>query len=184
MRCLAHVGTFAIGLTCGALGGFFLTQHPPGAATVEPGSEVIHLLDDEVMSVVLRTDRMTFTAQRSKPAARFAVQVTYAHDTPAQQCQASSNLAGYLATYTNITAKRQLPSQQQAEKDFPLQIGTLELRDRILDEQATTIRLRASLDRQALVALYDNVAVELANPASAFTELEDGCRLLSRPSAP
>ncbi len=179
MRYLAVVCAFAAGLACGVLGTVIVARHPTDVASVEPGSEVISILEEEVMSVAFRTDKMTFTAQRSKPGASFAVQITYANRRPVQQCQASSDLAGQLAVYSTIKAKRQLASQQQAERDFPVQLGTLELLDRMKDEPSTVIRLRASSDRKALAALYENVAVEVTSPGSAFTSLEDGCHLLS-----
>lgn len=178
MRHLAVISAFAAGLACGTLGFKLVAQQPPGLANVAPGTEVVSVLEEEVMSVVFRTDKMTFTAQRSKPKVSFAVQITYADGRPAQQCQASSNLAGHLGAYSTIKAKHQLASQQQAERDFPIQLGTLELRDRMKDEPSTVIRLRASSDRKALAALDENVAVEVANLGSTFAALEDGCRLL------
>lgn len=178
MRHLAVISAFAAGLACGALGFMLLAQRPSGLANVEPGTVAVGILEDEVMSVTFRTDKMTLTAQRSKPAASFAVQVTYADGRPAQQCQASSSLAGQLAAYATITTKRQLQSRQQAQKDFPIKVGTLELRDRMEDEPTIVIQLRASPDRRALAALYESDAVEVTNSGSAFTALEDGCRLL------
>lgn len=179
MRHLAVISAFAAGLACGALGFMLVAQQSTGLANVEPGTEVVSVLEEEVMSVVFRTDKMTFTAQRSKPKASFAVQITYADGRPAQQCQASSSLAGQLAAYATITTKRQLQSRQQAQKDFPIKVGTLELRDRMEDEPTIVIQLRARSDRKALAALYENDAVEVTNPGSAFASLEDGCRLLS-----
>jgi hypothetical protein len=181
MRHIALISTFAAGLACGVLGFMLIAQQPTGLATVEPGTEVVSILEEEVMSVVFRTDKMTFTAQRSKPGASFAMQITYADGRPAQQCQVSSNLAGQLGAYSTIKAKHQFASQQQAERDFPVQLGTLELRDRMKDEPSTVIRLRTSSDRNALAALYENVAVEVTTPGNAFASLEDGCRLLSGP---
>ena len=179
MRYLAVICVFAAGLACGVLGSILVAHHRTDVASVESGSEAISILEEEVMFVAFRTDKMTFTAQRSKPEASFAVQITYADGRPAQQCQASSNLAGHLADYSTITVKHQIASQQQAERDFPFPMGTLELRDRTEEPGGAVIRLRASSDRKALAALYENVAVEVTNPGSAFAKLEDGCRQLN-----
>jgi len=179
MRYFPIISSFTVGLACGIFGSTLVAQHPAGSTKIESQTEAVSILEDEVMSIVFRTDKMTFSAQRSKPAASFAVQVTYTDERPAQQCQVSSNLAGQLTTYSTITTKRQLQSQQQAEKDFPIQLGTLELRDLMEDEPTTAIRLRASSDRKTMAALYGNVAIEVSNPESAFANLEKGCHFLT-----
>lgn len=182
MRYLSVICAFAAGLACGVTGPMLVARHD--LTLVEPRTEAIGILEDEVMSVTFMTDKMTFAAQRSKPGAAFAVQVTYADGKPSRQCQVSSNLAGQLAAYATITTKRQLHSQRQAQKDFPIKVGTLELRDRMEDEPLTVIRWRASSDRKALAALYANVAVEVTNPESAFTNLERACTVLTGKVSP
>ncbi len=184
MRFPSIIGAFTVGLACGVFGSILVAQHQAGPVKFEPQTEAISIFEDEVMSVVFRTNEMTFAAQRSKPGAAFAVQVTYADGRPAQQCHASSNLAGRLAVYSTITAKHSLQSQQQAERDFPILLGTLELRDRIENEPNPVIRLRASSDRKAMAALYENVAIEVTNPVSAFAGLEKACHFLAGRAAP
>ncbi len=184
MRYLAVTCAFAAGLVCGVGGSKLVMRPQTGFSSVEPKTEVVSILEDEVMSIAFRTDKMTLVAQRSKPGEIFAVQVTYVDGQPPQQCKVSSNLAGQLANYATITAKRQLQSRSQAQTDFPTKIGTLELRDRMEDEASAVIQLRASSDGKAVAALYENIAVEVSNPESAFANLEKGCHFLIERNTP
>jgi hypothetical protein len=179
MRYVFLIIAFAAGSACGLAGPTLTARLQGGSAVIEPGNEFLAILKDEVMSVTFRTGHMTFSAQRSMPGAVFAVQVTYADGRVPQQCKVSSDLAGQLGAYSTFTAKRQLQSQQQAQRDFPVQVGTLELRDRVGAEPAIEIQLRTNSDRKALAALYENVAVEVINSEHAFTSLEKGCDFLA-----
>jgi hypothetical protein len=177
MRYFSIISTFATGLACGVFGVMF-AQYQTSVIKVEPQAESISVLEDEIMSIIFRTDKMTFVAQRSMPGGEFAVQTTYADGRDIQQCRVSSDLAGQLSNYSTITTQHQLQSIQHAEKDFPIKLGILELRDRMENAPAIVIQLRTNSDRKFLAALYDDVAVEVTNPEIAFSNLEKGCDFL------
>lgn len=143
------------------------------------GTEIISILDDEVMSLNYRTNALTLTAQRSKPADRFAVQVTFANGRKPQQCLVSPDLAGLLPTFSNIVAKRQIQSQR-FEAEFPQILGTLEIKDRIVAEAPPAMVFRTTEKRSAIAASYDGYAAEVGTSINAFVKLEGGCEALAQ----
>lgn len=103
------IATFVFGLALGVGLTSWLTKQGSvfRAEAPSPGQEVFGVADEEVLSLTYNTERLTFTAQRSRPNDRFAVQVTYSDGKAAQQCIASPNLEGHLPTLTKLVVKRE-----------------------------------------------------------------------------
>ncbi len=173
---------FLAGLISGA-GLTHLANKVEGAShtslNIAPDTEIFSVLDEEVMSLTYKTAALTLSAQRSKPAEAFAVQVTFSDGRKPQQCLASPDLAGQLLKFSTITAKRKVLAQQ-IEKEFPHQLGTLEIRDRMLVETAPLMTLHTTADRKVVVVSYDGHAAEISTPIAAFAKLEAGCKTLAQ----
>jgi hypothetical protein len=122
---------------------------------------------------------MKLTAQRSRLAGPFAVQVTFADGRATQQCKSSPDLAGQLTTLSEITAKRQL-TPQQAISDFHVQLGTISIEDQVTTEPPPTMAVRTNRDRTAIALIYGIYAVEAAVPATTFSKLASGCAALAQ----
>ncbi|MBS1159587.1 MAG: putative lipoprotein transrane [Proteobacteria bacterium] len=140
-------------------------------------TQIISLLGEEVMSLTYHTEALTLTAQRSKPADPFAVQITFADGRKPQQCLTSPDLAGLLGDFSTITAKRQIQSPR-FEAEFPQPLGTLEIRDRIVAEAPPAMLFRTTANRQAVALSYDGYTAEVRTSIDGFVKLEGGCEAL------
>jgi hypothetical protein len=78
----------------------------------------------------------------------------------------------------NVTAQRQL-TLQQAEVEFPVKLGMLQLEDRIMAEPMPRFTVRTRNDRSRIVLIYDKVAVETNTAPEVFTKLGAGCAALA-----
>jgi hypothetical protein len=183
---LKNYGVAGLVFLAGVLAGVSLTRFggrtlgsPDAGQQIDPGSETFSILDEEVMSLTYTTAALRLTAQRSKPADRFAVQVTFSDGRKPQQCFASPDLAGQLSNFSAITAKREV-QPHQVELEFPVQMGKLELRDRILTEVPPAMDFRSTRDRTAVAVTYNGQTTEASVPIGAFSKLEAGCEALAQ----
>lgn len=151
----------------------------PQRHEIAPGTEAFSVLPEEIMSLTFSTAGYKLNAQRSRPGAPFAVQITFANGRNLEQCQVSPDLAGQLEKLTTITVTRQLVPAR-LEVDFPTPIGLVEIRDRILPETLTALAFRASKDRSAVALSYEDYAVEVSTPATAFAKFDGGCKALGQ----
>ncbi|UEP49439.1 MULTISPECIES: hypothetical protein [Burkholderia] len=153
---------------------------------IDPGTDLLSVLPDEVMSLTYTTAALTLTAQRSQPAARFAVQVTYADGRAPRQCVASPDLAAHLESLSTIVAQRQVDLADVA-REFPRQIGRLDIRGRIASEPPPVVFLAAA-DSDAVAVAVDGVwvghggyaAVVRSPSRAALAALAGGCDTLAR----
>lgn len=152
---------------------------PYAKSRVGPGTEFLAVLDDEVMSLTYSTEGLTLTAQRSRPADRFAIQVTYADGRPPQQCVSTPDLAGQLAQLSSFTAKGSVPADQ-LESEYPVRLGKLALKDRMLIEAPPELDFRTNRDQARVVVSFGGDSVEVDTPVAAFSELRAGCEALAR----
>ncbi|WP_256975995.1 hypothetical protein [Burkholderia sp. AU28863] len=154
---------------------------------IDPGTELFGVLPDEVMSLTYTTAALTLTAQRSQPAARFAVQVTYADGRAPRQCMASADLAAHLGPLSTIVAQRQVDLADLA-REFPRQIGRLDIRDRIASEPPPSLVFLAAADSDAVAVTVDSLsaghggyaAVVRSPLPAALAALAGGCDTLAR----
>ena len=152
---------------------------------IEDGSELFAVVENEIMLLNYRTPLLMVTAQRSVPAARFMVTVTYADGRAPQQCSASSDLAGQLRHFSAISAQvsdqiaAKMSDQghkvRRGEADFPIRLGILEVRDRITTDSISLMQFHAAADHTALALAMDGVFTEIRTPYEAIQHLEEGC---------
>ncbi|MCA8036093.1 hypothetical protein LGM46_24295 [Burkholderia arboris] len=153
---------------------------------IDPGTDLLSVLPDEVMSLTFTTAALTLTAQRSQRAARFAVQVTYADGRAPRQCVASPDLAAHLESLSTIVAQRQVDLADVA-REFPRQIGRLDIRGRIASEPPPLVFLGAA-DSDAVAIAVDGLwaghggyaAVVRSPSRAALAALAGGCDTLAR----
>ncbi|PHP89912.1 hypothetical protein CFB52_006935 [Burkholderia sp. AU18528] len=153
---------------------------------IDPGTDLLSVLPDEVMSLTFTTAALTLTAQRSQRAARFAVQVTYADGRAPRQCVASPDLAAHLESLSTIVAQRQVDLADVA-REFPRQIGRLDIRGRIASEPPPVVFLGAA-DSDAVAVAVDGLwaghggyaAVVRSPSRAALAALAGGCDTLAR----
>ncbi|AKZ24994.1 MULTISPECIES: hypothetical protein [Ralstonia solanacearum species complex] len=150
----------------------FSAAHPT-SHVIDPGTDALSILDEEIMSITYATHRLTVTAQRTKPADRFAVQVTFSDGSPARQCIASPMLNGLLPGMATLTAKRQIPLDQVAVA-FPKPLGRLEFRNRETVELISPVEFRTTATNSAVLAVFSGMAFEVAAPID-FQKLEALC---------
>jgi hypothetical protein len=145
---------------------------------IAPGTEVLSVDEGQVRKLTYKTDRMTLTASRMREPGPFAVQVAYNDGRAPQQCEAAPNLAGLLPAVAKITAQRHL-TQQQAEAEFPVQLGTLVLEDQLSTEPIPPFVVRAKSDRSAVALLFSGTAIVANTVPATFTRFEEGCAALA-----
>ncbi|WP_230943811.1 hypothetical protein [Burkholderia anthina] len=154
---------------------------------IDPGTDLLSVLPDEVMSLTFTTAALTLTAQRSQRAARFAVQVTYADGRAPRQCVASPDLAAHLESLSTIVAQRQVDLADVA-REFPRQIGRLDIRDRIASEPPPPLVFLGAADSDAVAIAVDGLwaghggyaAVVRSPSRAALAALAGGCDTLAR----
>lgn len=110
-------------------------------APIAPGTEILSVQPDEVMSFVYIAGTLNVNAHRVQPAAPFSVHVTFADGRASRQCVAPPGLADRLAPLTTLIARGSVPFAE-LETAFPTPLGTLEMRDRIASEPLPTLAFR------------------------------------------
>lgn len=172
-RCaLGGVSLFTIGAALGVAIASQLWRAPQ--LVVARGAALVSLAPEEIMSVSYTTLGGAVVAQRSAPGAQFAMQATFADGRSLQQCATSGDLAGHLGRFASLTAKRAL-SRDDREREFPIQLGVLDVRDRILGEPNGPILVFTNLQRTAIAVILDSYAAEVQLPESELAWLERGC---------
>ncbi|KAB2917124.1 MAG: hypothetical protein F9K30_18365 [Dechloromonas sp.] len=184
---IKRYGLFGLIFLCGLLSGVTLSQFGKDAldtaATereITADTEILSILSEEVMLLTYRTEALTLTAQRAKPAEPFALQITFADGRKPRQCLTSADLGGLLAMLSTLTAKRQIQASQ-FEAEFPRMLGTLEIRDRIASAPLPVMVFRTTADRKAIATSNDGYAAELGMSIDTFAKLEGGCETLALP---
>jgi hypothetical protein len=150
----------------------------PTEVHIAPGTEVLSVQQDKIRKLTYKTGLMTLTATRLSEAGPFSVGVAYNDGRAAQQCQATPDLAGLLPALARITAKRQL-APQQAQAEFPLQLGTLVLEDQLRTEPIDPFVVRTKPDHSAVALLFSGTVIEAATAPATFARLEQGCAALA-----
>ncbi|WP_232434263.1 hypothetical protein [Burkholderia ubonensis] len=190
---IASATRFAIpclAMLVGLLAGFgwrSLADWTDSPIRIDPGTDLLSVLPDEVMALTYTTAALTVTAQRSQPAARFAVQVTYADGRAPRQCVASADLAAHLETFSTIVAQRQVDLADLA-REFPRQIGRLDMRGPIASEPPPSLVFLAAEDSDAVAVTVDSLsaghggyaAVVRSPSRAALATLAGGCDTLAR----
>ncbi|MEF9444185.1 hypothetical protein OWT26_30170 [Burkholderia sp. 1A5] len=100
---------------------------------------------------------------------------------------ASADLAGHLGSFSTIVAQRQVDLADLA-REFPRQIGRLDIRDRIASEPPLSLVFLAAADSDAVAVTVDSLSVGHGGYAAvvrspsraALAALAGGCETLAR----
>lgn len=111
---------------------------------IAPGTEILSVQPDEVMSFVYTAGTLNVNAHRVQSAAPFSVRVTF-DGRVSRQCVAPPGLADRLAPLTTLIVRGSVPVAELATA-FPTPLGTLEMRDRIASEPLPTLVFRGAAD--------------------------------------
>jgi hypothetical protein len=163
---------FVVGLAMGTslAGSASATSH----IEVQGGTTLVSFLPEAVMSLTYATPKGMTTAQRSIAGAPFQVLSTFADGQPAQRCTTSAGMEGRLDKLATLTARRSL-SLEQRGKEFPVQLGVIEVRDSVIAEPAGPVLVFTNKNRTAIAVIVDGNAAEVTLEPAALQRLEAIC---------
>jgi hypothetical protein len=137
---------------------------------VEPGT-LASIAPEEIMLLSYATKQGITTAQRSTVDAEFVVQTTFTDGRPARHCRASAALIGQLS---ELTATRGI-SLRERERDYPDQIGVLDIRSQMLSEPGYPLLIFSNRQQTELAIIDDSHAAVITLPRTELDRLERGC---------
>ena len=165
-------GLFAAGLAVGAALASWASA--PARVTLQEGATLASYLPDAVMSLAYATPEGMTTAQRSAPGAPFEVLSTFADGRPTQRCRASADMNGHLRDLTELTARRSL-SLGQREREFPVQLGVIDVRDAAIGEPFSPVLAFTNKSKTAVAIIVDGRAAEVTLRAAELDWLKTAC---------
>ena len=168
----AGCGLFAAGIVLGAA--LAPRVLAPAPVTVARGTTLASFAPEAILSVTYATRSAITTLQRAARGARFHVQSTYADERPPQRCTVPADLAGHLVRFAEMKARRGL-SREQRDREFPLQLGVLDIRDNVTGEPAVSVLVFANRAQSALAVALEGYAGEVILPVSELRWLEQAC---------
>ena len=169
---VAGCGLFAAGMIVGAA--LAPQVLAPAPVTVARGTTLANFTPEAILSVTYATRSGMTTVQRSSRGARFHVQSTFADESPAQRCTAPADLAGHLARFAEMKARRGL-SRDQRDREFPVQLGVLDIRDNVTGEPAVSVLVFANRDQSSVAVMLEGYAGEVILPVAELRWLERAC---------
>lgn len=170
-------GLFVAGLAVGTALASWASA--PAHSDIRAGATLASYAPDAVMSLTYTTSGGITTAQRSAPGVPFEVLSTFADGKPAQRCSASANMNGHLNGLTTLTARRGL-SLEQREREFPVQLGVIEIRDVVVGEPSGPVLVFTKKNRTAVAVVLDGDAAEVTLQAAELEWLKTACSVLHR----
>jgi hypothetical protein len=147
------------------------TAQPPADFYIKPFSTP----SDNIVSMAYSAKNFLLTAQRSKPAERFIVQISYADDRPPQQCRAPDALAAALDKLALIDTSAALEAEA-LKRRFPEVLGRLEIRDTLFPGPPAPIQFYAAANKKSIALAVDDLIAEADLPFELFARLESGCQ--------
>lgn len=179
MRSVRHIRTLVIGAAlfiAGLAAGAALTGWASALTQVElrNGDTLASFLPDGVLSLTYATPGGIATIQRSVPGRAFQVLSTFADGRPAQRCTLSAALEGRLENLTTLTARRSI-SLHQRERDFPVQLGVLEVVDTVIGEPPGPMLVFINRDRTAIAVVVEGSAAEVTLKDEDLQWLKNAC---------
>jgi hypothetical protein len=168
----AGCGLFAAGIVLGAV--LAPRVLAPAPVTVARGTTLASFAPEAILSVTYATRSGITTLQRAARGTRFHVQSTYADERPPQRCTVPADLAGHLVRFAEMKARRGL-SREQRDREFPLQLGVLDIRDNVTGEPAVSVLVFANRAQSALAVALEGYAGEVILPVSELRWLERAC---------
>ena len=174
-------GLFAAGMIAGAA--LAPRVLAPAPVAVGRGDTLATFAPDAVLAVTYATRSSITTAQRASRGARFHVQSTYADESPVQRCTAPPDLAGHLARFAEMKARRGL-SREQRDREFPVQLGVLDIRDNVTGDPAVSVRVFSNHEQTAVAVVLEGYAGEIILPIAELRWLERACDTIAVSDAP
>jgi len=178
---VAGCGLFAAGIVLGAA--LAPRVLAPAPVTVARGTTLASFAPEAILSVTYATRNGITTLQRAARGARFHVQSTYADERPPQRCTVPADLAGHLVRFAEMKARRGL-SREQRDREFPLQLGVLDIRDNVTGEPAVSVLVFANRAQSALAVALEGYAGEVILPVSELRWLERACDTVAMSEEP
>lgn len=146
-------------------------------APLDAGRPFVEISPEVIPWLVYSNPTTTVMAQRIKPGGDFAVQAAFSGPRGPEHCTSSSTLDGILPMIALVKVKRQI-SKQDLASDFPIQLGTVELKGFVAGDPPLTMRYFASREGNAVAAEQDAVAFLTGVPPEVFRKLAAGCEAL------
>lgn len=166
------IGLFVAGLAVGAALASWASA--PAHSEIRAGATLASYAPDAVMSLAYATPDGITTAQRSAPGVPFEVLSTFADGRPAQRCSASADMDGHLNGLTELTARRDL-SLEQREREFPVQLGVIEVRDVVIGEPFGLVLAFTNKSKSAVAIIVDGRAAEVTLRMTELEWLKTAC---------
>jgi hypothetical protein len=165
-------GLFTAGLAVGTALASWASA--PAHVAIREGDTLASYLPDAVMSLTYTTPDGMTTVQRSAAGAPFEVLSTFADSRPAQRCRASADMNGHLRDLTELTARRGV-SLEQREREFPVQLGVLDVRDTAISEPFGPVLAFTNKSRTAVAIVVDGRAAEVTLRTAELDWLTTAC---------
>lgn len=178
---IAGCALFAAGMIAGAA--LAPRVLAPAPVAVSRGDTLAGFVPDTILSLTYTTRTGMTTLQRSSRGARFHVQSTFADERPAQRCTAAPDLGGHLHRFADWKARRGLTREQRA-RDFPVQLGVLDIRDSAGGEAPVSVGVFANRAQSSLAVTLDAYSGEVLLPIDELKWLERACDTLALRDAP
>jgi hypothetical protein len=169
---LRSCALFVSGLIVGSSSTIWMSW--PARIAITDGDTLSSIVPEEIISLTYTTIHGTTIAQRSSPGTGFVVQATFADGRPTQRCAAPANLAGRLDTLSDLIARRGLTVEQR-EREFPEQLGVLDIRTRMLTEPNDPILVFSNRQRRALAVIFGDTIAEVTLRPDDIEWLGKGC---------
>ena len=169
---LRNCTLFVSGMIVGIVGGIWMAW--PARTAITGGDTLSSIAPEEIISLTYTTMHGTTIAQRPSPGAGFVVQATFADGRPAQRCAAPADLAGRLDVLSDLIARRGLTVEQR-EREFPEQLGVLDIRTRMLAEPNDPMLVFANRQRKTLAVIFGDTVAEVTLRPDDIEWLGKGC---------
>lgn len=145
---------------------------------LEPGSALFDAEPSEVRFLTYSADGIDLTAQRSKPNALFAVQVTHSGSSATEHCIASNDLGGILVVLSHTKVRTHVNETERRSR-YPSSLGHIDLKDAVYGEPITPWFLFESKDGSTIAVEKQSQIFETDIPPEVIRKLARGCVDLS-----
>lgn len=154
--------------------GAYLYLRPSGELSALPKEPVIAVLPAEVETLIFKNSVVDVTLRSLHTDEGFDIAVRPIDGQPSQECRSSKNLLTSVRTLFSISAHRLL-SPEQLATDFPLQIGKVDIVDRLTREGPISMVFYTSRDLKRTALLYGDTRAEIDVSYSTFERLQSPC---------
>jgi len=140
----------------------------------EPGSALFDADPSEVRFLTYSADGIAVTAQRSKPNALFAVQVTRSESGATEHCIASNDLDGILIIFSHAKVRTHI-NEAERRRLYPSSLGYIDVKDAVYGDPITPWFLFESKDGSSIAVEKQSQIYETDIPPEVVKKLARGC---------